>query len=449
MSRDNDGFSDIVEAESPKTGGKTDKLKRYQRLLIPANIVVIIIALVVFIAQLCMPMLKFEITITGEEIAQIIDYVQEQDESIMDSEYCDDIKYITQDVDSTVTISLYAIDALLLGPVPDAQTVRDFLTQYVVGMENTIDDVFADMLPRLTVYMVSTTIQNSLDSAIDIEQLESVNVEQIQAVTEAITSGNYEEAREQFSTVAQDVAVELGYELEEEDLNTIMEYYDEAIAAGSREDGSFSFVQALRSLAEKYGIDLSNFGLSATGSDKYLYYGSGVLATASTETDSDVETDGTGGDSVSSIDPVETIESYIDSLSDELVQIIGTSLFFVAAVFIGFTSLMWVILAVVALEKIFRKDKRFSMWYVKLFCWLPCVVFVAAPMFAISYLPNLIGGVITGQAASLLSIVSGIPMSFGGSGIVSGICLAVLWVVSIFWLFPIKHKIRKILNNIS
>ncbi len=442
MSHDNDGFSDIVEAESPKTGERANKLKRYQRLLIPANIVVIIIALVVFITQLCMPMLKFEITITGEEIAQIIDYVQEQDESVMDSDDSDMIKYITQDVDSTVTISLYAIDALLLGPVPDVQTVRDLLTQYVAGMEDIIDDIFADMLPRLTVYMISSTLQESLGEVINIEQLESVDVEQIQAVTEAITSGNYEEAREQFSTVAQDVAVELGYELEEEDLNTIMEYYDEAIEAGTKEDGSFSFIDALNSLAEKYDIDLSNFGLSATGSDKYLYYGSGVLATASTETDSDVETDGTGGDSVSDIDPVETVESYIDSLPDELVQIIGTSLFFVAAVFIGFTSLMWLILAIVALEKIFRKDKRFSMWYVKLFCWLPCVVLVAAPMFAVYMLPGIVG-----ETTGLLSIVSGISISFGGSGIVSGICLAVLWVVSIFWLFPIKHKIRKMLKD--
>lgn len=440
---DNDGLSDPVG--QPQFDGQFDKkakkLNRYQRLLIPANIVVAVVAVLAIVFQFLMPMLSFKVTVTGEEIAEIVEFVQpESDEGSAGDEgniNVDDIIYITKDVNSNVTVSIDPFGALRLGPAPDAQSVRDYLTAYAIDMNGTIDEIFAQMLPRMTVYLVSSTLQDNLGDIINIDELESIDVEQIQSVTEAITSGNYEEARTQFKDAAVDVATELGHELSDEDIDLIMENYDEAIAAGTHEDGTFSFIDAITTLAEKYGIDLDNLS-------QYMYYGSGVVATASAADDGEVETDGSGGDSSSEIDPEEFIQSYINKIPDNVAQIIGTSLFVVAAVLIGFTSLMWLIMAIIALIRVFCKDKRFAMWYVKAFCWLPCVLLVICPLVAVALAPGLLAGVVGGSAGEILTIVGNIPMMFGGSGIASGICLLVLWLISIIWLHPIKRKILKI-----
>ena len=155
------------------------------------------------------------------------------------------------------------------------------------------------------------------------------------------------------------------------------------------------------------------------------------------------------GSSGSSLDLNEMLQNYIAEIPDEQASVIGTALFAVAAATIGLTSLMWAIMAVIALIKLFCPNKRFTMWYVKLLCWLPCVLFVLAPFFALTLAPQLLAGTVTGEAAEILTLATQIPMSFGGSGIVSGICLAVLWLISIFWFFPIKHKIRKIKNSMD
>ena len=130
-------------------------------------------------------------------------------------------------------------------------------------------------------------------------------------------------------------------------------------------------------------------------------------------------------------------------ISDDDARMTGTALFGVAAVTIGFTSALWLIMALIAFIRIFTPNKRFTMWYVKLFCWLPCVLFVALPFAAVALAPML-SSIVGAEASAAFEMLASLPVSFGGSGIVSGVCLALLWLISIFWLFPIKRRIRRL-----
>lgn len=424
--------------------------KKYQRMLIPANIVAIIIAIVAIIGQLFMPMLSVDVTVTGDNFSAVLEYIQDNGEGAAeDDETLQMLEYVSKDVYTKVELNVDPLGALMLGVTPQPQEVRDYIASNADKLEETVDGMLAQMMPRMTVYMVAQATQDQLeDAGINFEELESVDLEQVEAVTESLSSGNYEQAKEQFGTAADSVAEELGYDLTAEDKETIMGYFDEAVEAGKKDDGTFSFTQAIETLAEKYGFNLDDLNPDNLPEDIPSVTPSSALGRVNVAA-SDTSSPEGEGSSGSSLDLNEMLQNYIAEIPDEQASVIGTALFAVAAATIGLTSLMWAIMAVFALIKLFCSNKRFTMWYVKLLCWLPCVLFVLAPFFALTLAPQLLAGTVTGEAAEILTLATQIPMSFGGSGIVSGICLAVLWLISIFWFFPIKHKIRKIKNSMD
>lgn len=92
-------------------------------------------------------------------------------------------------------------------------------------------------------------------------------------------------------------------------------------------------------------------------------------------------------------------------------------------VFIG----VWAVLFLFAFFRLFAKNKRFLMWYVKIFGVFPCLLFGVLP---------LVGKAVAGgEIAAVLGAVSTLTWISGG-------CWVLLWLVSIFWAFPIKRKIR-------
>ena len=94
---------------------------------------------------------------------------------------------------------------------------------------------------------------------------------------------------------------------------------------------------------------------------------------------------------------------------------------------------IWGILFLFAFFHIFAKNKRFMMWYVKLFGFLPCLIFGVAPLLA--------GVLLPAEAAAGMGALLGMISTMTW---VSGACYLLLWIVSIFWAFPIKRKIRRL-----
>lgn len=128
---------------------------------------------------------------------------------------------------------------------------------------------------------------------------------------------------------------------------------------------------------------------------------------------------------------------------------------------IGFFIILWLILFLFAFFHMFAKNKRFMMWYVKLFCAWPCIIFYIVPLMVknvlatafpelynqfIDTIAQAIGNaanaaVTTEQATSIMNAALASVQSFAW---ISGICYLLLWIISICWAFPIKHKIRKL-----
>ena len=96
-------------------------------------------------------------------------------------------------------------------------------------------------------------------------------------------------------------------------------------------------------------------------------------------------------------------------------------------------ALVWILLAVFAFFRIFMRNKRFTMWYVKLLGFLPCLIFGIAP---------LVAGKLVPEAAAYLGMISTLAW-------ISGACYLLLWLISVFWAFPIKRKIRKLQREIG
>ena len=98
---------------------------------------------------------------------------------------------------------------------------------------------------------------------------------------------------------------------------------------------------------------------------------------------------------------------------------------------------LWLILFLFSLFHLLARNKRFMMWYVKLLCWVPSLFWLALKLVPI-----------VGEKLGFLNDTTRKIMNIALSGVssgtwINGLCYVLLWVISIFWAFPIKHKIRK------
>ena len=105
----------------------------------------------------------------------------------------------------------------------------------------------------------------------------------------------------------------------------------------------------------------------------------------------------------------------------------------------------WLILFLFSFFHLLAKNKRFTMWYVKLICWIPSVIWLALKLFPIvatkvSFLNKFWNGEHGALIQVLFKGVSSLTW-------INGLCYVLLWLVSIFWAFPIKRKIRKERRN--
>ena len=131
------------------------------------------------------------------------------------------------------------------------------------------------------------------------------------------------------------------------------------------------------------------------------------------------------------------LDSATSGDSEELNRVIDIAVIAlqVVSVVMLFFAALWIVLALFALVHIFTKNKAFAMWYVKLFGWLPCLIFGIVPLVA--------PAILTAVAADVAATIVPILQTLSTLTWISGACYIVLWLTSIFWAFPIKKQIRK------
>ena len=217
---------------------------KYQRRLIPANLVAVIIALVAAICQVFMPMVSMDFTVTGDLISAVSSSVSDSAEgSGQSGETTEMLAYVMQDVNTQITVQVRPLEVLSLGASPEAGDVREYLSQNLMGGGAFVDEILAQSMPYLTSYMVAQAAEAQFG------EFEDAPVEQISAVTDLINQGSYDEAKSQFRDAALQYAQSIGRELTAEQIDDISGTFDEIVDSGIREDGSFSYTDAFSSLA--------------------------------------------------------------------------------------------------------------------------------------------------------------------------------------------------------
>lgn len=134
-----------------------------------------------------------------------------------------------------------------------------------------------------------------------------------------------------------------------------------------------------------------------------------------------------------------TLESKVNEFTGEAEQYMGYYgyIFYAMLIF----AAPWAILFLFSLIHIFAKNKRFMMWYVKLYSFIPGLISLAiilAPT-VMRALPQTSEMFDDKTGALVEAVLSGVSSLMW----ISGVCYVLLWLASIFWAFPIKHKIRK------
>ncbi len=112
-------------------------------------------------------------------------------------------------------------------------------------------------------------------------------------------------------------------------------------------------------------------------------------------------------------------------------------------VFYGVLGLVlpWFVLFLFAFFRMFAKNKRFMMWYAKLFGIIPGIISLAV-LLAPRLLPVLpfTKSIFEGeQGPAIKAMLYGLTSATW----ICGVCYILLWLASVIWAFPIKRKIRK------
>ena len=370
---------------------QSERRKLHRKLILP-NIFILLISLVAAASLLFAQLLSVSVHIDaqfGETVAQIMSE-QAGEEGGADAEAAaKQYAFLFKDADADVTISLNPLDIMTAGFDGGREGVKKLFTSALGGLSDTVARLSEQILPA----MISVRVAGAAGADLENADLENIDTSIFTETITKLNNQDLEGARTEFSSQLDGFLAQFDVTLTGEQETEVMNAYDELVDAATV-DGEFSAANIF----------------SAMG-------GSG-------------ESEGEGGASdmlAILADPA----ALADQLDEETLQTVNLACTGVSA-FLLVQAGLWAILALFAFLHIFLPNKKVGMWYVKLLCWLPCFLFFIAPPLALAVAPNFV------------ELPAGVSsLAFGGMTFISGICLLVLWLISIFWCHPIKKRIKR------
>ena len=370
---------------------QSERRKLHRKLILP-NIFILLISLVAAASLLFAQLLSVSVHIDaqfGETVAQMMSE-QAGEEGGADAEAAaKQYAFLFKDADADVTISLNPLDIMTAGFDGGREGVKKLFTSALGGLSDTVARLSEQILPA----MISVSVAGAAGADLENADLENIDTSIFTETITKLNNQDLEGARTEFSSQLDGFLAQFDVTLTGEQKTEVMNAYDELVKQATV-DGEFSAANIF----------------SAMG-------GSG-------------ESEGEGGaaDMLAILaDPA----ALADQLDEETLQTVNLACTGVSA-FLLVQAGLWAILALFAFLHIFLPNKKVGMWYVKLLCWLPCFIFFIAPPLALAVAPNFV---------ELPAVVS--SLAFGGMTFISGICLLVLWLISIFWCHPIKKRIKR------
>lgn len=370
---------------------QSERRKLHRKLILP-NIFILLISLVAAASLLFGQLLSVSVHIDaqfGETIAQMMSE-QAGEEGGADAEAAaKQYAFLFKDADADVTISLNPLDIMTAGFNGGREGVKKLFTSALGGLSDTVAELSEQILPA----MISVSVAGTAGADLENTDLENIDTSIFTDTITKLNDQDFEGARTEFSSQLDGFLAQFDVTLTGEQETEVMNAYDNLVDAATV-DGEFSAANIFSTMG-----------------------GSG-------------ESEGEGGaaDMLAILaDPA----ALADQLDEETLQTVNLACTGISA-FLLVQAGLWAILALFAFLHIFLPNKKVGMWYVKLLCWLPCFLFFIAPPLALAVAPNFV---------ELPAVVS--SLAFGGMTFISGICLLVLWLISIFWCHPIKKRIKR------
>lgn len=370
---------------------QSERRKLHRKLILP-NIFILLISLVAAASLLFGQLLSVSVHIDaqfGETVAQMMSE-QAGEEGGADAEAAaKQYAFLFKDADADVTISLNPLDIIAAGFDGGREGVKKLFTSALGGLSDTVARLSEQILPA----MISVIVAGAAGADLENAGLENIDTSIFTETITKLNNQDLEGARTEFSSQLDGFLAQFDVTLTGEQETEVMNAYDELVKQATV-DGEFSAANIF----------------SAMG-------GSG-------------ESEGEGGaaDMLAILADPAALADQLDEETLQTVNLACTGL----SVFLFVQAGLWAILALLAFLHIFLPNKKVGMWYVKLLCWLPCFIFFIAPPAALAVAPNFV---------ELPAVVS--SLAFGGMTFISGICLLVLWLISIFWCHPIKKRIKR------
>lgn len=372
-----------------------DEIARRQRKLIPLNIVVAIIALVAAVSLLFAPIVSVDAVGLGDYITEMMGEQSSGGDSSEEGPTIDTAKIVSTVTSNMGNVSLTTMSLATLAFSDDlTETLKDYVSE--IGSE-TLKKSEKELITDVAVpMMVEMMEEESGEEAPD--NIKNMDADAIYDKAKALETASAGEADETISALAEELQNQLGEDyISDENLadleSSIRTVYDDTVAAT---DGTFTIESCICVFASKSLQESGEITQTFTSYADLIDY----FMDSSSELD----------DTIAQVEPI--------------LKIVAIALLFFTAV--------WLILFLFAFLHLFAKNKRFTMWYVKLFGFLPCLIFGVAPLVAGAIVPGMEGGA---EIAGILGMIS--TMTW-----ISGACYILLWIISIFWAFPIKRKIR-------
>lgn len=361
-----------------------ENAKRQNRLL-PLNLIVFALAIVAAFSLLFAPLISVDMGALGKALTQAVDSTS----SGSSSESKEFVKVIFESLDG-VSYDITAVDML------NSVTAAD--------KSAALSEDVGELMGKLEKTMVVTVLVGAFG---DGNNAEDVDVDKVYSKLKALESvSSQTEKQTAVTALADAMCEELNISKNGDDRANMVEQintlYDDTVADNN---GKFT-VEACICIQVSKGVDEES-GTPATTYDALI---NKLLNSASSSSSSS-----SAGATVT------------DALKYDMYLLIA----------IAVIALLWLVLAIFALVHAFTKNKRFTMWYVKLFGFLPCLLFGVLPLAAKGLLTGLIGGETGAIIGTLLGAIGTLTW-------ISGACYILLWLLSIFYAFPIKRKIRKV-----
>lgn len=477
------------------------KEARLQKKLIPLNIFVCIISIVAALSLFFAPILKVDIgkILSSPKLEQYIDDTLSKSvggsvegSSQEGIDYAPVITSVVGNVLGNVkgSIAITAYDASKIALSSDDNKGQEVLNDLLFGDKGLVTELIDSLINGLTNIFkteegkqvveqtVVTTVAATVVASLPEEVKGKVTEEKVAELTTTFKKLNDVKSESDVKNVVDEFAGQISTIIEEdidpemiEEVKTfVVDMYNDAVDAlvASGKTANDVDLETMICVAVSNNVDLGEFNINDILSG-LMGGDNGADVEENKKPSKLVAVDGTDGSGQGSSEGEKVIVTNygdllskmgIDENNEELVGKITTAvkgtvndalkditgyfsyygyLFYGMLIFI----VPWFILALFSFFHIFAKNKRFVMWYVKLYSFIPALIWVALVAAKMIITKDMVPAISGSIPADTRPVIEAALDGISSMTWLSGLCYVLLWLVSIFWAFPIKHKIRK------